>query len=333
MQKYLVEILECPKCHGKLDWNITEQTTDRIETAQVLCQRCSGSYSIQDGIGVFLITDLKRNDLWEQVDRLEQYLKQHPGLEERLMDVPLDTLGPVDQHYRGDVHKTRGDIEAANAAYSISRKAMYSADTTRCMDSQMDYLINEVSQSDSPIVDLASGECALVRRMLKDLPNLIVVTDFSPTVLVRKRKWLIEQGLYDRVSLLAFDARQTPFTANSISLLTTFLGLPNIQDPGNLLEELYRIVNGKFIAVSCFYPEDDLENGAVIKEGGLTEMLYRNRLLMHYSIANWTIEVKNLCSIKTNASPTGIVLEGAKVDPLPAYDTCLDWCILSATNA
>ena len=62
-------------------------------------------------------------------------------------------------------------------------------------------------------------------------------------------------------------------------------------------------------------------------------MLYRNRLLMHYSIANWTIEVKNLCSIKTNASPTGIVLEGAKVDPLPAYDTCLDWCILSATNA
>ncbi len=162
MQKYLVEILECPKCHGKLDWNITEQTTDRIETAQVLCQRCSGSYSIQDGIGVFLTTDLKRNDLWEQVDRLEQYLKQHPGLEERLMDVPLDTLGPVDQHYRGDVHKTRGDIEAANAAYSISRKAMYSADTTRCMDSQMDYLINEVSQSDSPIVDLASGECALV---------------------------------------------------------------------------------------------------------------------------------------------------------------------------
>lgn len=143
----------------------------------------------------------------------------------------------------------------------------------------------------------------------------------------------MEQGLYDRVSLLAFDARQTPFAANSISLLTSFVGLPNIQNPGNLLKELHRVVNGKFIAVSHFYPEDDLENGAVINELGVTEMLFRNRLLTHFRNAEWTVEVKNNISIKTNAMPTGIVLEGAKVDPLPAYDTCLDWCILSASNA
>lgn len=185
MQKYLVEILECPKCHGRLDWNTTEQTADRIVTAQVQCHHCSSTYSVQDEIGVFLTADLKRDDLWEQADRLEQYLKQNPGLEERLMDVPLDTLGPVDQHYRGDIHKSRGDIEAANAAYSLSRQEMYSAETKRCMDVQMDCLIKEASQSDGPIVDLASGEGALVRRMLRDLPNLIVVTDFSPTVLVR----------------------------------------------------------------------------------------------------------------------------------------------------
>ncbi|MCK5133700.1 MAG: hypothetical protein KAR40_16295, partial [Candidatus Sabulitectum sp.] len=164
MQKYLVEILECPKCHGRLDWNVTDQTTDRIETAQIQCTHCSGSYSVQDGIGVFLTTDLKRNDLWEQVDGLEQHLKQNPGLEERLMDVPLDTLGPVDQYYRGRLHKTRGEIEAAKAAFSVSHEAMFSAETNRCIDSQMDYLINEVSQSDSPIVDLASGECTLVPR-------------------------------------------------------------------------------------------------------------------------------------------------------------------------
>ncbi|NOQ22010.1 MAG: methyltransferase domain-containing protein [Candidatus Aegiribacteria sp.] len=333
MQKYLIEILECPKCHGKLDWNITDQTTDRIETAQILCTHCSGSYSIQDGIGVFLTTDLKRNDLWEQVDGLEQHLKQNPGLEERLMDVPLDTLGPVDQHYRGVVHESRGDIEAANAAYSISKKAMYSADTTRCVDSQMDYLINEVSQSNSPIVDLASGECGLVRRMLKDLPNLIVVTDFSPSVLVRNRKWLMEQGLYDRVSLLAFDARQTPFAADSISLLTTHAGLNNIQNPGKLLEELYRIVNGKFIAVSSFYPEDDKENGAVIEEGGLAEVCYRDKLLEHFHNAGWVFEVKNSCSIKANPAPPGVVLEGARVDGLPVQSTYLEWCVLLGTNA
>ena len=332
MQKYLVYILECPKCHGKLDWNITEQSCDRIEVAEACCQDCSSTYPVRDGIGVFLTTDLKRNDLWEQVDRLDQLLKQNPEIEKQLMDVPLDTLGPVDQHYRARIHKCRGDTEAAQVAFDIAKKGLYSADTIRCWDNQMDYLINEVSQSDSPIVDLASGECGLVRRMLKDLPNLIVVTDFSPSVLVRNRKWLMEQGLYDRVSLLAFDARQTPFANDSISLLTTFVGFNNIHNPGNLLEELYRIVNGKFIAVSTFYPEDDKVNGAVIEEGGLAETQYRDKLLKHCHNSGWVVEVKNSCSIKTIPAPPGVVLEGARVDGLPVQSTYLEWCVLLGTN-
>lgn len=334
MQKYLVEMLECPKCHGKLDWNIAEQLHDRIEVADACCQSCSSTYPVRDGIGVFLTKDLERNDLWEQVDnRLDHLLKQHPELDNRLMDVPLDTLGPVDQHYRADVHKSRGDIEAANAAYSISKKGLYSADTIRCWDNQMDYLINDVSQSKNPIVDLASGDCILVRRILKELPNSIVVTDFSPNILVKNRKWLMEQDLYDRVSLLAFDARQTPFATDSISLLTTFLGLQNIQNPGKLLDELYRIVNGKFVAVSQFYPEDDQENGALIEEDGLAELCYRDKLLEHFHSARWAVEVKNSSSIKTIPAPPGVVLEGARVDGLPVQSTYLDWCVLSATNA
>ena len=333
MQKYLVEMLECPKCHGKLDWNITEQSHDRIEVAEACCQSCSSTYPVQDGIGVFLTTDLKRNDLWEQADRLEELLKQNPEIEKRLMDVPLDTLGSVDQYYRGRIHKARGEIEAANTAISVSKKAMYSAETKRCTDNQIDYLISEVSKSKGPIVDLASGECGLVRRMLKDLPNLIVVTDFSPSILVKNRKWFMDQDLYDRVSLLAFDARQTPFATDSISLLTTHVGHQNIQNPGKLLEELFRIVNGKFIAVSSFYPEDDKENGAVIEEYGVAELWYRDKLLEHFQNAGWAVEVKNSCSIKTIPASPGVVLEGARVDGLPVQTTTLEWCVLLGTNA
>ena len=249
------------------------------------------------------------------------------------MDVPLETLSPVDQHYRGVILNDRGDTEAAQVAFDIANKGLYSEDTIQCVDSQMDYLINDVSQSDCPIVDLASGECGLVRRMLKDLPNLIVVTDFSPTVLVRNRKWLMEQGLYDRVSLLAFDARQTPFVTDSISLLTTHVGLNNIQNPGSLLEELFRIVNGKLLAVSSFYPEDDKENGALIEEGGLAELCYRDKLLEHFHNAGWAVEVKNSSSIKTIPAPPGVVLEGARVDGLPVQSTYLEWCVLLGINA
>lgn len=332
MQKYLIEILECPKCHGELDWKITEQTADRVVTAEVQCTACYAVYSIQNEIGIFLTEDLPRNDLWEQVAQLEQYLKQNPGLEEKLMDVPIDTLGPVDQHYRGRLHKARGEIEAANEAFSLSHKAMFSEETNRCIDSQMDFVLDEVSQFDCPIMDLASGECELVKKMLKDLPNSIVVTDFSPTVLERDRKNLIELGLYNRVSLLAFDARRTPFKTDSIALLTTHCGLQNIQNPGNLLKELHRIVNGKFLAVSFSYPENDQKNGSVISEAGLAEMYFREKLIGQYRKSNWIVDAKNVCSVKTPASPTGIVLEGAKVDLLPAYETDVEWCVLEATN-
>ena len=333
MQKYLVKMLECPKCHGKLEWNVTEESDDRIEAAEACCQDCSSTYLVRDGIGVFLTTDLKRNDLWEQVDnRLDQLLKQYPEMEKRLMDVPLDTLGPVDQWYRGDVHQSRGDLEAAKAAHSISYKGLHSAESIRCIENQMDFVINELSQFKSPIVDLASGTCGLVRRMLKALPNSIVITDFSPTVLVKNRKWLIEQGFYDRVSLLAFDARQTPFATDSISMLTTLLGINNILNPGNLLEELSRIVNGKLLSISQFYPEDDKENGTLIKEAGLTESCYRDKLVEHLDNTGWIVKIKNSCNIETIPAPPGVVLEGVRVDGLPVQTTTLEWCILSAKN-
>ncbi len=334
MQKYLLPILECPKCHGKLEWDITDQSEDRIEAAEACCQECSSTYPVQNGIGVFLTTDLKRNDLWEQSDNgLDQLLKQYPEIEKRLMDVPLETLGPVDQHFRGSVHLSRGEREAATAAFSIANKGLYSVETMKCIENQMDYLINEVSQSDSPIVDLASGDCILVRRILKSLPNSIVITDFSPYILLKNRKWLIEQNLYHRVSLLAFDARQTPFATNSISLLTTLAGLNNIQNPGNLLEELYRIVNGILLAISSFYPEDDKGNGAVIEAGGLAETHYRDRLLKNFHNAGWAVETKNSCTLKMTPAPPGVVLEGARVDGLPVQSTFLEHCVLLGTNA
>ena len=333
MQKYLLPILECPKCHGKLDWNITEQSQDRIEAAEACCQDCSSKYPVRDGIGVFLTTDLERNDLWEQVDRLDQILKQNPELEKRLMDVPLETLGPVDQWFRGDVHLIRGDAEEAKAAHSISYKGLNSAETIRCTENQIEYVINEVSQSKAPIVDLASGTCGLVRKMLKALPNSIVVTDFSPTVLVRNRKWLMEEGLYNRVSLLAFDARQTPFAIDSIPLLTTLAGHQNVQNPGKLFEELNRIVNGKFLAISSFFPEDDEENGALIEEYGLAELCYMDKLLEHFRNSGWAVESKNSCKIKTIPAPPGVVFEGARVDGLPVKPTVLEWCVLLGANA
>jgi len=68
MQAYLIEMLECPACHGRLDWNIVEHNEDQIAVAEATCKACAAIYPVRDGIGLFLTPELPRHDLWEQVD-------------------------------------------------------------------------------------------------------------------------------------------------------------------------------------------------------------------------------------------------------------------------
>ena len=98
MHDYLVDMLECPACHGGLAWKIGNCLGNRIETADAECQTCGNPYLIREGIGVFLTSDLSRDDLWEQMDSwLTRYLREHPEIERRLMGAPLDELDPADQ--------------------------------------------------------------------------------------------------------------------------------------------------------------------------------------------------------------------------------------------
>jgi ubiquinone/menaquinone biosynthesis C-methylase UbiE len=170
----------------------------------------------------------------------------------------------------------------------------------------------------------------LVEKIVRDLKRPIVATDFSPSVLRKDRRWLENSGLYNYVSLLAFDARRTPFKDGALTTLTTYLGLPNIQEPGNLLVELRRIVAGAFLAVSLFFPEEDEANAKVIQEARLDPLLYRRTALQNFAEAGWNVEVKNTCVGAAHPTPPSVLLDGARVDGLPVANTTLEWCVLLA---
>jgi uncharacterized protein YbaR (Trm112 family) len=117
MQNFLIKMLECPSCHGELNWRIIQHQGDRIEEAEVNCKKCGNTYPVKEGIGLFLTPDLPRNDLWEQIDsQLIQYLRENPKIESKLMDVPLNTLNPADQFFRSQVLEERGEF-AQSAFY------------------------------------------------------------------------------------------------------------------------------------------------------------------------------------------------------------------------
>lgn len=331
MHDYLIEMLVCPVCHRDLEWDITERSNDRIESGVAHCHECAADYPIQEGIGLFLTPDLRRDDLWEQVDsNLMQHLNQHPEVESRLMDTPADEVTPADLFFRALALEERGDFESARVTEKLADKGIYTSEFRACAQSQIDYVVEQLSNSSEVIVDLASGRGYLVEELARNLENLIVATDFSPRVLRRDRNYLEHFGLYDRVSLLAFDARLTPFRDKSVQTLTTNLGLPNIEHHEKLLPELRRIVVGSFLAVSHFYPEDDDINARALQEFGLDSLLYRRSALSHFSSAGWQVKIANSCAGTAQPTPKGVILEGAGIDGFPVAETTLEWCVLIA---
>ncbi len=333
MHDYIIEMLECPACHGELVWTIGERRGNRIETAEAHCPACAAAYPVREGIGLFLTPDLPRDDLWEQMDsRLTQYLGEHPEIKVQLMDAPLETLAPADQFFRAMVLDERGDYAQSKAASDVATPGLYTQEYISYSDDQVNFVIERLAASDGPVIDLASGRGHLVEEMARRLSRPIVATDFSPNVLRRNRRYLEFFGLYEHVSLLAFDARRTPFKDGAVETLTTYQGLANIREPGDLLRELRRVVSGTFLAVSHFYPGDDEINAEVIREAQLETLLFRPTALECFATAGWQVKVANAGLAKASPTPASILLEGAGIDGLPVTDTTLEFCVLLAKS-
>ena len=331
MQEFLMEMLECPSCHGELNWKIIQHQGDRIEEAEVNCKKCGDTYPVKEGIGLFLTPDLPRNDLWEQLDsQLIQYLRENPQIESKLMDAPLNTLNPADQFFRAQILEERGEFAQAKAIANLAYSELYAPEYLKCYNAQINYLIAQLSIFDGPIIDLASGRGDLAELLVRKLKQPIVFTDFSPQILRRNRRWLEFFGLYERVSLLAFDARLSPFKDGMIKMMTTNLGLINIEEPENLLIELRRVVSGKFFAISHFYQVDDEINAEAIKKVGLDQFLFRKPALNSFCRAGWQVKIENMMIGKACPTPKGEVIEGAGIDAFPVTETKLEWGVLVA---
>ncbi|MGC8874218.1 MAG: methyltransferase domain-containing protein, partial [Chloroflexia bacterium] len=270
MEPYLREMLICPACHGELEWR-TEVTQDgHIERGEARCTACGADYPVREGIGVFLTPDLPRNDLWEEVESaLARYLRDHPEVEQQLLDAPEGALAPADLFYRALALEERGRFQEAKEAVARALPGLYTSDYLACYRSQLDYVLQELRSGSGCVVDLASGRGDLVERILAEVGRPVVATDFSLRVLRRNRRRFEALGMYRGISLLCCDARRTPFRTGALATVTSNLGLANIEHPAGLLAEIQRVLCGEFLAVSVFYPEDDSVHVPLLEQYGL----------------------------------------------------------------
>ncbi|MFZ5826978.1 MAG: class I SAM-dependent methyltransferase, partial [Bacillota bacterium] len=289
------------------------------------------TYPVREGIGIFLTPDLPRNDYWEASgSALLSYLEEHPDVEKRLMESPLEALNGADQFYRAGVLDLRGHYKEARELERLAFRSIYTPEYQAATQQQMAQLIELLQAHTGPIFDLASGRGGLALRMLEHLPNPVVMTDFSPRVLRENRRRMTALGLYDRVSLLAFDARRTPFRDGSVGLLTTYHGLGNIEQPGGLLRELRRAASGRFLAVSFFCPEDDPVNGDLLRQAGMEQMLFRHLALQNFAAAGWEVAIRSAIAARATPTPRSAIFPDATVDGFPVAETVLEFCLLDA---
>lgn len=330
MHTYLIEMLACPVCHGKLAWHIANRTKDRIEAGEARCTACDAAYPIRDGIGVFLTPEQQHEGMWEEESRLIRYVHEHPEIERQLLEAPLDALNPADQLFRSQVLEERGAFAEAKTAAERAREGLYTSASRVCQERNFQQVIEQLSSGEGPIIDLASGRCYLVEELLRRLARPVVATDLDLPVLMRDRRYLEYWGLYDRASLLAFDARHTPFRDGAISTLTTFVGLPNIQEPSDLLHGLRRAVSGQFVAIMLFFSPEDNVHAPVIRDAGLETLLFRDAALDAFAAARWQVELIEACIARALPTPRGVLLEGFQVDGFPLAETMEELCVLVA---
>ena len=331
MHKFLIDWLICPTCRSELAWDSQERTQEDIQQAVATCKNCGEMFSIQEGIGIFLASHLLRADLWQQADsELKRYLNEHLQVKRELLQTPLKHLSPADQFFRHMILEEEGFYEQSQEAEKAALRGMYTNEYMQAWQAQLEYVVEACSRHSGAIIDLASGRGYLAQRLL-ETGNPIVVTDFSVDVLRKNRMRMDHFGLSKQLSFLAVDARRTPFRDGVVPLLTTNVGLPNIEQADDLLAELRRICGGEFLAIHHFFPRDDSIHQQVFAEMGNAVVHDEDALLAEFVNKHWKVTLENPLSALAKPTPKSVLLEGAEIDRIPLADVILKWCTLRAS--
>lgn len=331
MQHTLIDWLVCPQCHAELGWKIDCERNGEVEEAQAVCSGCHHSYPVHEGIACFLTNMLERTDFWEQSEsQLLRYLNQNPEIKRQLLYSPPEKLAPADRFYSLMVLEEMGDFSQSKTLEASSLQSLYTAEYLACWNRQLDDVAARALQSEFPVVDVASGRGYLVERLVqRGLPDL-VATDFSMSVLRRSCKKFQKNYPHASLSFIAMDARQTPFRRQSIPMITTNLGLPNIQQPGSLLAELRRVCSGTLLAIHHFYPAGDEVHKKAFAKLKMDTLLNEELLLAEFQKDHWQVEKFNVCFSNALPTPKSVLLDGATIDTFPLHPVELKWVTISA---
>ena len=318
MFKYLKEMLICPKCHGELLWEITDENDVHIIEAKIKCQSCNKIYAIKNSVGCFVEYTKSSDDGWLNTENwLNNLLAENPGIREKLMTTDIEEMNAADIMVRGIICRKEGNIAEATRLSEISMKKRYKEEQTKAIFGQLDYVVNSLKDEKSIILDVASGQGGIVQKLLENTNVCIISSDISFHVMEKAKNLAEEKGYGDRVSYIAFDLNKTPFRDKSIKIMTSLFGLQNIVSPVRIFEEIRRICDGKLFSACIFCCDENSKNVKLLEEDGSAEMWLKNKYIDEFDKIGFTSVVENSIITLHEPTPVGVIAKGVTIDGFP----------------
>lgn len=325
MLKSIQNLLYCPICHDSLAWDIQKETDHRIIDAEVSCIACHKSYFVKNGIAIFLLDASNDEDFWKVVQsNLSKALRSNPEYERKLMQTDLDNLNPADKLLHSMILDERGDYDTAREIRAEAVRDLYTSSYTQAYQEKKTQLQKLLSDKTGVIIDIASGMGGFA-ELFSELENPVILSDISPSILQRNKDRLEHFGIYEKVSLIAFDARKMPFKEKSVEVITTNMGLTNITSSEEFLNELVRCLGGVAYFLTFFFPDNGDANADVLIEHNM-EFGFKNRLL---SMSSPLLETQILFEDVSSVEPTvSSEIFDIGIDGLPVISTDITWAIV-----
>jgi hypothetical protein len=265
-------------------------------------------------------------DTWAEAESaLSRHLRENPAIEQTLLHSPLDNLNGADLFLRASVVEERSGSAAAREAYVLADERTYEPEVRAARDAMLDRVVELVRDGEGTIADVATGRGTLLERLLAVTERPLVATDISPTVLERVRRRIGGEG----VEYVVADARALPFDDGAVPTFVSHVGLANVPDAPPLLRELRR-AGRELVVTHVFYPESDEENRRAALELGLAELLFRDSASRAFAAAGWNLQVESEHEVAAGPTPASALIEGVRIDALPAARTRISYCVLVA---
>jgi uncharacterized protein YbaR (Trm112 family) len=327
MLKFLKPLMICPLCKGELIWTVTSENVNHITEAKIECSSCHEKYFIEDSVACFLIGYDKSNDNWQiGDDYLSIFFSEHPEIKYKLLKTPVEKLNAADLYTRASLLKEMNDNEEAERLGKLGYEKAYTEQYKNAIQSQIDYVLQQLKHTKGFVVDIASGSCTLVDKLLEQTMLDVIATDISFNIMKKAHNKEIKKGYEDRSTFIAFDAAQSPFRNTVIPIMTTFAGLQNILKPDDIVLELKRICTNRFYSISSFCPESDSVNKEVLEKIGIDKMWIKERNISEFKRNDWDVDIENSIIAEVKPTPMGEIVEGVGIDGIPVADSQFECC-------